>query len=169
MGMQLIETIEVGAGGAASIEFTGIPQDGVDLQVVFSLRGSDSTNIYPIMQFNSDTSSANYSFVRLQGDGSSAASYANATFSGIRMITSADGQTANTFGSGQAYISNYIATANKPVSIEALNENNATSADMILNAAVYKGTSGISSLLIKTATGTFLQYSTASLYKITAD
>jgi hypothetical protein len=36
MGYQLIETIEVGSGGAASIEFTSIPQDGV--QFLTTLR-----------------------------------------------------------------------------------------------------------------------------------
>tara|TARA_R110000796_G_scaffold245008_1_gene368801 strand:+ start:795 stop:1307 length:513 start_codon:yes stop_codon:yes gene_type:complete len=165
----LIQTVTVGSGGAASIEFTGIDQTGQDLQVLISLRGSDSTNIYPVIQFNSDTSSANYAFIRLEGNGSSAASYANSSFSGIRMVASASGQTANTFGSGQAYVSNYTDTANKSISIDAVNENNATAAATIMFAAIYKSSSGISSIQIKTATGTFVQYSTASLYKIKYD
>jgi len=32
MSFELVETVTVGAGGASSIEFTSIPQDGTDLQ-----------------------------------------------------------------------------------------------------------------------------------------
>jgi hypothetical protein len=38
----LIETVTVGAGGAASIEWTGIAGTGQDLLVVFSLRCTTS-------------------------------------------------------------------------------------------------------------------------------
>ena len=40
MGMQLIETIEVGGSNVSSLAFTGIPQDGVDLVCLLSTRGS---------------------------------------------------------------------------------------------------------------------------------
>jgi len=39
---QLIERVEVGPGGAASIDFTNIPQDGAHLVVVASLRSSQT-------------------------------------------------------------------------------------------------------------------------------
>ena len=38
MGMTLIETVEVGAGGASSIQFDSIPQDGIDLVIRMSAR-----------------------------------------------------------------------------------------------------------------------------------
>ena len=38
MGIQLIERVDVGSGGLSQIVFTSIPQDGVDLLCLYSLR-----------------------------------------------------------------------------------------------------------------------------------
>ena len=46
MGMQLIEHIEVGSGGAASIEFTGIDQTGQDLLLKVSSRNSADSDAH---------------------------------------------------------------------------------------------------------------------------
>ena len=48
---KLIETVTVGSGGAASIEFSSIPQTYTDLKVVYSLRSTNSSVILDI-QFN---------------------------------------------------------------------------------------------------------------------
>ena len=166
MGYQLIETIEVGSGGAASIEFTGIPQDGVDLVVKVSLRGSGAS-IEPSLNFNSDSGS-NYNRIHLRGDGSTAssASASSATSLDLNGFIATSGSTSNTFSNGEILVSNYTSSSNKSVSADGVNENNATTAYAAIVAGSYSTSSPITSLKI---TKGMVQYSSASLYKITAD
>jgi len=165
MGYQLIETIEVGAGGAASIEFTGIPQDGVDLAVLMSARGG---NQLTDLSFNADTGT-NYTYKMLQGTGSAATSNGS-TSEAIRFYAiTEDSRTANTFSNAEIRISNYTSATAKSVSIDGVTENNATYAIMAIAAGSYSGTSAITSLKLASNGDVLDQYSTASLYKITAD
>ena len=170
MGYQLIETISVGSGGAASIEFTGIPQDGVDLVCLYSLRsetGGYDENLK--VQFNSDTGS-NYSRKKLAGNGATLSNNTNTGIGYIPAVSNGSTSTANTFSSFQMTISNYTSTANKSVSIDNVTENNATSAVQELTAGSYSTSSGITSIkVLHEGAGELGEYSTASLYKITAD
>lgn len=154
MAMELIETIEVGAGGAASIEFTSIPQDGVDLLCLLSGRdtsGLYSATAYPL--FNGTNPSGGKELI---GDGS------NVYTSSIdRIRLPASGSTANTFGSINIYISNYT-NSNFSWSIDCVTENNGTSADQSI--VTQTATNGPLTALELDAN--FVQYSTASLYKI---
>ncbi len=168
MGYQLIETVEVGAGGASSIEFTGIPQDGVDLVLKISQRNVDNAGELRI-QINADTSTSNYPGIYLEGNGSSAYSYSLTSNAWIRLRPNQSSHTANTFSNNELYFANYTSTGDKSVSIDAVMENNATTAYQELVAATYKGSLGISSFTITASSGNLAEYSTASLYKITAD
>lgn len=168
--MELIETIEVGAGGASALTFQNIPQDGTDLVCVISGR-SDHGNIVSGIRvnFNSDTG-ANYSGVELFGNGSSASSgtgttnYIQATFGATDSLA-----TANTFGSQSVYISNYTASQNKSVSVDAVTENNATFSYQNISAWSWADTTAISSMQITLNLGNYVEGSTASLYKVTAE
>jgi hypothetical protein len=160
MGYQLIETVIVGSGGAASIEFTGIPQDGVDLQILVSAR-TTATDYGMLVRFNGDTT--NVTSAVLRGEGSSADS---TTFNGLNGAMSKSDQTANTFGNASVYISNYTSGAAKSFSADGVNENNATAANQVLSANSWSGTSAITSVTISNPSGNLAQYSTASLYKI---
>lgn len=164
MAYELIETIEVGAGGAASIEFTSIPQDGVDLLLLVSARADSSTTFQSNITINSDTTSANYPRVRLQGTGSSVSSgsFANAGFGNMEPSTF----TANTFANDSVYFSNYTSSSAKSISGDGVTENNASSSYQNIQAVSYSGTSAITSLTITANSGDIVQYSTASLYKI---
>ena len=52
----LIETVTVGSGGAASIEWTAINQDGQDLVIVLSSRNGEAvTNVSSTIQINGVT------------------------------------------------------------------------------------------------------------------
>jgi hypothetical protein len=165
MGMQLIETIEVGSGGAASIEFTGIPQDGVDLVVLMSARGG---NHLTDLSFNADTGT-NYTYILLQGTGSTASANGS-TSEAIRFYgITEDSRTANTFSNAEIRIINYTSTTAKSVSIDGVTENNATFAIMAIVAGAYSGTSAITSVKLASNGDVLDQYSTASLYMITAD
>ena len=165
MGMQLIETIEVGSGGAASIEFTGIPQDGVDLLLVFSVRREIDNSLF-YYSLNNDYLGADvYSEVYLRGNGS-AVSTASFSTSVLQTDVPKSSYTSNTFSSSQVYISNYTSSTNKSISVESVAENNATASFQDIRAATYATSSPITRIGIDTG---MVQYSTASLYKITAD
>ena len=170
MGYQLIETIEVGSGGAASIEFTGIDQTGQDLVLLASLRSNNSTIDNANIQVNGVTTS-NYSYRFLGGDGGSAFSSQSSTNDSLRGAYGVNpgNHTANTFSNTKFYFSNYSSTSqHKTVSHDVVSENNATFATMSLGVSLYPSNSAIVSLLLF-ANGTLQQYSTASLYKVTAD
>ena len=165
MGYQLIETIEVGAGGAASIEFTGIPQDGVSLVVALSLR----TNGVPyvsniVLDINDYATSASKKTLYGTGSSVSSSSTANAPW------TSGAGSTASTFGSTNFYLSNYSGSTAKSISADGVFENNATAAFQAIVAGLWNSTSAITGLRFTMENGTaWVQHSTASIYKITAD
>ena len=167
MGMQLIETIEVGSGGAASIEFTGIPQDGVDLVLVTSLRtdrtGSQGDAVF--LSFNAST--ANFTGITLFGNGATVTSN---TQTRLSYYASTADSTASTFSNGATLISNYTSSANKSVSTDGVSETNGSTAYQTITATQWADTSAITSITLTSGTSNdFDQYSTASLYKITAD
>jgi hypothetical protein len=167
MGYQLIETVTVGSGGAASIEFTGIPQDGVDLVCLTSIRSTEAANARPFY-FYLNNSTSNYDPLDLYGDGANA--FAR-NFSSSPFIDGVAGAnyTANTFGSSEVYVSNYTSAVAKSISANSVVENNGTSSRQELKAISWNDTSAVTSILIEAIAGNFVQYSTASLYKITAD
>lgn len=162
MTMTLVETIEVGAGGAASIEFTSIPQDADDLLIVCSTRsGSTSNTVF--LQFNNDTTETNYNYRYLLGNGSSASSFASNNSSALLYTPSS--ATANTFGNAGIYVPNYTSSSAKSGSVDSVTENNSTTAFQELRAITWSGTSAITSAKLIGA-GNFAQYTTASLYKV---
>tara|TARA_R110002153_G_C13267011_1_gene492922 strand:+ start:1042 stop:1551 length:510 start_codon:yes stop_codon:yes gene_type:complete len=169
MGMTLIETIEVGSGGAASIEFTGIDQTGTDLLCLMSLRDSAGLYSQNNVQLNSYTGS--YPYVVLQGEAGSVNSYAStATDSISPLYTNNSGYTANTFTNTKVYVSNYTSSNAKSVSSDVVTENNGSSSYAQIGAHTYTQTAAVTSLKINAnGGGSLVQYSSASLYIITAD
>ena len=163
---ELIASSTVGAGGAASIDFSSIPSTYTDLQLMLSARGA-STALYANIKFN-NSSSAIYSLRTIYGDGSAAASQndSGATyFERFLMVSSA--YTANTFSNGMLYIPNYANTStNKSVMFDSVNENNATSSQMFMVAGLWASTAAINQITLTPNTGNFAQYSTAYLYGV---
>jgi len=162
--MTLIETITVGSGGAASIEFTGIPQDGKDLMVLCSARTSDSAST-DILTLSLNGSTSNFQLVRLYGTGSAAGAQSNSNnWAGI--ISAAD-NTNSTFASVQIYLSNYNTANNKSYSADSVLENNATFGWTQIQAGNWANSDSITSLLLSASSSSnFIQHSTASLYII---
>lgn len=164
-----ITSVEVGSAGASSIDFTSIPQGYRDLLIVHSSRVNDaSISSDIVVQFNGDTG-ANYSFRRLNANGASVTSDAgssNALY-GIAGVVSGTTATASTFGNVQVYIPNYTTSTAKSFSYDSVQENNATNAYCALGACIWTGTAAISSIKLRSYTGTnILQYSKATLYGI---
>jgi len=161
--MKAIQTVTVGAGGAASIDFTNIPQTYTDLHLLVSLREESSTSAVAFIKFNNST--ANRSERYIQGNGSSATS---GTTSVLQFIVCQPSDTASTFGNASIYIPNYTSSNFKSVSSDSVSENNATSAFSRLVAGLWADTSAINQITITTDTGDVAQYSTATLYGVTS-
>jgi len=164
MSYEVIEHIEVGSGGAASIEFTSIPADYTDLMLVYSLRNTTTTN-YQTMSFNGSTS--NFTHRELQGEGSGTPSSASRTDSVMRLSVARSDFTSNTFSSTRIYIPNYRSSANKSFSLDAVTENNATLSYQAIIAGLWSQTSAITSITL-TSPANFVEHSSASLFGITA-
>ena len=157
----LIASSTVGSGGAANIDFTSIPSTFTDLCVKASIRltGADD---YFLIRFNSSTTS--YTVRVLEGSGSSASSGTNTIIYG-RADSST--QTASTFSNAEFYVPNYAGSTNKSLSIDSVQENNATAANMTLSAGLWSNTSAITSIsLIQPGGMSLAQYSTAYLYGV---
>jgi hypothetical protein len=167
--MTLISSVTVGAGGASSIDFTSIPSTYTDLCLKFSARTtrpSTGSDIY--LQFNGVTT-ATYSFRRLYGYGSGAASgsLTNDSAGGFAGNADAANNTASTFGNAEVYIPNYAGSTAKSWSVDSVLENNATDAIAEIIAGLWSGTAAITSIKLQDYTGyNFVQYSTAYLYGV---
>lgn len=165
----LLETIAL-TQSAASVTFDNLPTSGyTDLKIVMSARRSAGNFPNPLIQFNNDTAS-NYRWRGLYGDGASAASNNSTSATSILFgVMTGSSETANTFGSGEAYIPNYLSNSQKSVSIEALGETNASTAYMYMVAGLWTGTAAITSIKVLPGNADpFAAGSTFSLYGIAA-
>lgn len=156
--MQFIATTTVGAGGAASIDFTGIPATYTDLVLILSAR-STSTTSAARMTFNG--TGTTYAARVLQADGGTASSYTETTF--IGHIVRSD-HTNNTFANMRITIPNYGSSVTKTYSIDSATENNSTTAYANLIAGSWTGTSAINQITLTASN--FAQYTTATLYGV---
>ena len=162
--MTKLATVTVGAGGSASIDFTNIPQTYTDLVVVASMRKTGAI-VYGNVYLKLNGSSTNFTSRWLQGTGAAASSFSrtdNITVEGV-----GDSATASTFGNFQIYIPNYTGSNYKSFSVDAVGENNATTAYADLVAGLWSNTAAITSLSLDDGGGAdFAQHSTATLYGI---
>ena len=164
---ELIASSTVGAGGAASIDFTSIPSTYTDLCVKICSRLTSAAYTQSLtMQFNGSTSG--YSSKNLRGNGSAASSVSDVygtdeIYLGELPAASA---TSNTFGNGDIYIPNYAGSAYKSVSCDIVTEDNQTLAYAYLTAGLWSNTSAITSIKLIPNAGNFVQYSTAYLYGV---
>jgi hypothetical protein len=168
---EAIATVTVGSGGAANITFSSIPATYTDLLVKISSRcdyGEIDQAVF--VRFNGD-SAANYSIRELLGNGSvgvSSLSWSSQTFI-FAFQGAAQNATSNTFGNIEMYIPNYAGSTNKSVSVDGVTETNASSGTNRLNslsASLWSNTSAITSIALTSQNGSFVQYSTATLYGI---
>ena len=159
--MQHLETITVGAGGAASITFSAIPDTFTDLMILGSIRTTEGGTIDGLW-VRPNGLTTNFSWRRLIGTGS-AASSANGTSNDMGFLNTS-GQTANTFGNFQLYIPNYASSVAKSLSCDSVTENNATAGYQAIYAGLWNSTDPITSIELRSSLSqNFLEHSTASL------
>ena len=147
---------------AASVTFSDIPADYTDLVLRFSAQGNGSQ----LLKVAVNPSNSNHSYRALFGTGSSAGSGDVGTGSSIiemGYISTA----SSTFGSGEIYFPNYIASTNKPISGFVAQEANSTAARITAIAALWSNSSAISTIELGTLVGSgFNSGSTFHLYGI---
>ena len=172
IAMQPIYTQTVGAGGAAGITFNNIPQTFTDLYLVFSARtNATPSNTTTRVRIGYNNQGAIGSVRVIEGNGSSINNFAegNAT---VMVAGYANTATAgvNIFSSGEIYVPNYAGTNFKQVIANGVAEGNAATLSyggLTMSAALYPSSSPITIVNISVEQGSFVQYSTFTLYGIT--
>jgi hypothetical protein len=166
--MVKIDTVTVGSGGAANIEFTNIPQTFDDLVVKFSARitANDSSMRLRINGSSSSIYSGRYLFS--SGSGSPVSGSWSASTNDNFIYVNGSATTASTFSNVEIYFPNYRGSTNKSYSTDQVTENNGTTAFAVLTAGLFSSTSPITSLLLyyTGSSNDIAQHSTATLYGI---
>jgi hypothetical protein len=166
---QLIETITVGSGGAASIQFTSIPQTYTDLKIVCSTRlvlaaGTSSLGVF----LNTAASDTSYRWLR--GNGSVAASGNDSGQQDFYVgEVPATNATASVFGNTEIYIPNYTGSQQKSMSADSVSENNGTTAFAYFSSGLCTKTAAVTTVTVRGfagGSGNLVEFSSASLYGI---
>ena len=157
------------SGSAASVTFSSIPSTYTDLVLRTSAR-TDVANYFDrfVFTFNSDSGS-NYSNTYLAGSGSAASSNTASNATSLNSSRAATGSTAtaNTFSNTETYFPNYAANTNKPIGSFNVGENNATAAQMAVDAQLWRNTAALNSITIAPGAGTnFVSGSSFYLYGV---
>ena len=160
----LLEKITVGAAGASSVTFSGIPQTGyTDLVVKLSSRQSTAST-QCLITVNGSTST--YTGKRLYGDGSAAYSDSTNTNNFNPSAVNPSSYTASVFANAEFVIPNYTSANYKSFSIDGVTENNATESYATFVAGLWSTTAAITSITMTPSGGNFVEHSTATLYGI---
>lgn len=166
--MDLLQRVTVGAGGAASISFSSIPQTYQHLQVRFAFRTSSTSAAgqFAAMRFNGDSGS-NYAYHDIMGDGATASaisltSQTSAYFQ--RGATST--QAANVFGVTVVDILDAFATTKNKVvrGIGGFDSNGSGRA--YLYSGLWLSQNAVTSIALTPEAGNFVQHTVASLYGV---
>lgn len=161
--MKALQTVTVGAGGVASITFSNIPATYTDLIMKASTKGTQAF-AYASYNFSFNSSTTGRTTRQLYGSGSAGFSSVNTT--GLALDGTGATATANIFGNGEFYIPNYVSSNLKSIAMDGVTENNATEAYTEMYASLWSNTAPITSLTLSAADGTFVQYSTFTLYGV---
>jgi hypothetical protein len=170
---ELITSSTVGALGAGAVDITGIPSTFTDLVIKWSARTNNSNLFgYNYIYFNGSQTSYTAAKV-LEGTGAGVSSYNQATTYAANLDSVGNNATGSTFENSEMYIPNYAGSNNKSFSIDAVGENNGTTAYSQLIAGMWSNSAAINRITFSTSatllTGgipQFMQYSTFYVYGV---
>ncbi len=144
----------------ASITFNSVPNTYTDLVIVTNVKSTTTGNM--TIRFNSDSSSL-YSYTRLTGDGSSAASSRITDFN--QLFTDSQGYfDGDNFN--QAKIINIMNYSNTTTFKTCLIRSNRVQTGVDAIVGLYRSTSAITSILLSGNGNNFVAGSTFNLYGI---
>jgi hypothetical protein len=137
------------SSNTSSITFSSVPQTYDDLVLIASAKSTGTRTATGVnIQFNS--SSSNFSGIRIYGDGSSFGSYSSGNFA---MAVVGTQTAANfTFSNSEIYIFNYTSSSAKPYSVCSVTENNGGDALADFTAGLWSDSTAISSITLITDT-----------------
>jgi hypothetical protein len=163
----LIASSTAGSGGVANIDFTSIPAIYTDLNIFLSAR-TNNTTIYGAIKLQFNNSTTTYSGREIYGSGSAVAGYSRGVTDNGLYIGDVNGNTttANLFSNFSIYIPNYTSSDYKSVSVDGVQENNATEAYSRFLAGLWSTGNAITSIKFSFTGATILEHSTAYLYGI---
>lgn len=164
----LIERINVGSGGAASVTFSSIPQTFTHLQVRgFNRSVSTSTGgMWGKIYLNGDTTTANYAAHVLYGAGASATAqgFSGSGLTQYCFYTAHAGD--NSWGSVVADVLDYRST-NKYKTTRLLYGYDANGSGLVgAGSELWMSTAAVTSLVIDNTGANFAQYSSFALYGV---
>ena len=156
---------QVLGSAAATVTFSSIPGTFDDLLIVGSVRTSRASLVdFATVAWNGST--ANYSYRRLDADGSAVSS--NSSTGTSTVVVAGNTSTSNTFGSYEIYMPNYAGSTNKSYSVTSMHETNAATALMEIRAFLWSDTSAISSVVLESLnSANFVTNSSFQIYGIT--
>jgi hypothetical protein len=162
----LISSVTVGSGGASSIDFTSIPADYTDLNLLISARNTNASNGSEQIFITLNSSTASFTGRYLINNAGGVSSDSN--LARTVAFANRDGSTASTFSNCSIYIPNYAGSNNKSISVDTVTENNATTPGVFqyMSANLWSNSSAITSISLTLNSDNFKQYSTAYLYGI---
>jgi hypothetical protein len=165
-----IATQTVGSN-VATVSFTSIPSTYKHLQIRFIGRDSDTGTSfdYTTLQYNSDSSSSNYTYHVLSGNGSAA----NGSGGGTGIVNYivagylvAGGATASVFGAGIIDILDYANTSKYKTTRTLSGWDKNGAGNVALSSGVWLNTSAISSIVIGSQVGNLVPYTQFALYGV---
>ena len=160
-----IQTVTVGAGGAASISFTSIPSTYSHLQIRGIVKSGTGDNSLR-MEINSDTGS-NYTRHLLYGDGSTAGASGGTGFSSLTIGNNGYTTTSGTFCVYVMDLLDYANTNKYKTNRSFWGIDNNGAGQVSLYSGLWLNTAAVTALNIKSAGGeTLQQYSSFALYGI---
>ena len=163
--MELIEAKTL-TTTTASFTFSAIPATYTDLCIVVSARSNTASTQDGLWISQINGSGSNLSNIWLRGSGSSTTSSSSALYGILVGQINAANSTANTFSNLSIYIPNYASANNKSISIDSVQEHNATEAYMGFTAGLWSNSAAITSITLDPQVGDLVQHSTAYLYGI---
>lgn len=160
-----ISTVVVGSGGASTIAFNNIPQTYTDLLLSLSLRDTRASILDSECYISFNGGVGTVSSQRIFGRGYNPVIANTQTPLGIP--TTSTSATASTFASSNIYITNYSGSNQKCIILDSVEESNVGN-DIYswLTVGLWNQTVPILNFSLAPYTGSFVQYSSATLYGI---
>jgi hypothetical protein len=164
-----IATVTVGAGGAATVDFTSIPATYTHLQVRFIARSDRSANNEDILftRYNNDTGT-NYAYHWLAGNGSGVDIFTGSSTASVWTGSlSAANAASTTLAAGIIDVLDYTNT-NKNTTTRILSGYDSNGhGRVVLSSTLWNNTAAVNRITLLPGFGTiFTQYSQFALYGI---
>ena len=163
---KLINSVTVGSGGAANIEFTSIPQTYTDLLLKVTGR-TNKGDLYNDISIRFNGSSSDFTTLGLVSTATTKTSFTTSSpYVGSINDTGGTGG-SNLFSNNEIYIPNYTSSNYKSVfANSAVERNNTGGNELGFYTTLWSQTAAITSITLVSVGYTLAQYSTAYLYGI---